>query len=120
MRSRYCAYALGLGDYIWQTYHSDYRDGFTPQMVTQGQSQWEKLTIIFSAILPGGDAGLVEFKAWYRENGQLNLMHERSQFVRQQGRWLYTQGEFRPAAIGRNAACPCQSGKKFKQCCGRR
>jgi SEC-C motif-containing protein len=120
MRSRYSAYYLGLGDYLWQTHHSDFRDGLTVQMLSQPQPHWQKLEIILSCILSDGDHGLVEFKAWYRENERLELLHERSEFVRQQGRWLYTQGKFKPAPIGRNAACICQSGKKYKQCCGRR
>ncbi len=36
-------------------------------------------------------------------------------FLRQRKR----SSDHRPAKIGRNDACPCGSGKKFKRCCGR-
>lgn len=37
------------------------------------------------------------------------------QAVAQQGQ----EGRSKPSTPGRNAPCPCGSGKKFKQCCGR-
>ncbi|MGN5267109.1 YchJ family metal-binding protein [Aeromonas dhakensis] len=55
------------------------------------------------------------------EGEERHCLHERSRFVRHQGRWVYTDGEQDPAPlrVGRNDPCPCGSGKKFKKCCGR-
>ena len=52
--------------------------------------------------------------------------HERSRFRRAEGRWVYLDGEMvkpKPVVreepkVGRNAPCPCGSGRKFKRCCG--
>ena len=64
----------------------------------------------------------VEFEARLLVDGRVEAMHENSNFVRQQGRWLYTDGEtlapsLAPWKPGRNEPCPCGSGKKFKRCC---
>ncbi|MFM2482199.1 YchJ family protein [Celerinatantimonas sp. YJH-8] len=121
MRSRYSAFVLGLGEYLWKTHHPDFRGLLTIEELNRQDTQWKKLAIVFHGIAPAGDTGLVEFKAWYqRSDGQLALMHERSNFVKEQGLWLYTDGLMNPPTIGRNALCPCGSGKKFKQCCLKR
>ncbi|MEK9660196.1 MAG: YchJ family metal-binding protein [Alphaproteobacteria bacterium] len=54
------------------------------------------------------------------------MHHERSHFRRENGQWLYVDGEFNPKGqplrvvkVGRNDPCPCGSGQKYKKCCGR-
>ena len=67
--------------------------------------------------------GFVEFIAHYLEKNKWHRLHERSRFVVEQGHWRYLDGQHQshPAvSVGRNDPCPCQSGKKFKQCHGRR
>ncbi|WP_220720779.1 YchJ family protein [Agarivorans litoreus] len=120
MRSRYTAFTLGDASYLWQTHHPDYRQGDAPQSSTKEDlGQWEKLQIIFSCDFKDGQTGIVEFKAHYREQGQRQILHERSNFKKVNERWFYTDGEFAPKALARNSACPCGSGKKFKQCCNK-
>jgi len=111
MRSRYSAFVLKLSDYLSETWHPSTRP---PALnVEQDDVAWQRLQIIDS----GED--WVEFAAFY-EGGQL---HERSRFVREAGRWFYLDGEILPPIKeerpGRNAPCPCGSGKKYKRCCGR-
>jgi SEC-C motif-containing protein len=56
------------------------------------------------------------------ENAQeleLGQLHERSRFIKDQGRWFYLEGERLPPFIPkRNQPCWCGSGKKFKHCHG--
>jgi SEC-C motif-containing protein len=40
-----------------------------------------------------GDAGVVEFVARYRDHGRGGRLHELSRFVREDGRWLYIDGD---------------------------
>lgn len=66
------------------------------------------------------DKGLVEFKAYFLDKDKLHCLNEASNFVRETGRWLYTDGEFKPKSVvknSRNDPCPCGSGKKAKKCC---
>ncbi|MBT4699861.1 MAG: hypothetical protein HOB79_02200, partial [Rhodospirillaceae bacterium] len=58
-------------------------------------------------------------------DGEDRMHHERSDFKREQGQWVYTGGQMNPRGeprrvqkVGRNEPCPCGSGKKFKKCCG--
>ena len=118
MRSRYSAYVLDDADYLSQTWHRDFR----PRKLTIDPGiHYIGLTIIAS---DQQDAqATVEFEARLLANGQVQAMREKSAFVEEDGRWLYTSGEmlapgFQPWKPGRNEACPCGSGKKFKRCCG--
>jgi len=70
----------------------------------------------------------VEFKATYKDSGmqesKYGVMHERSRFIVEDGRWRYVDGEHFAAddiikKPGRNEPCFCGSGKKYKKCCGK-
>ena len=41
----------------------------------------------------GDIKGVVEFRATYLVEGELGILHERSRFVREDGRWFYVDGE---------------------------
>ena len=117
MRSRYSAYVMKNAGYITTTWHASTRPADLDLSVDD--TRWQRLAIL--ATENGGEddvAGFVEFVAWFA-GGQ---MHERSRFVKEDGRWLYVDGEILPPVsevkVGRNDPCPCGSGKKFKKCCG--
>lgn len=119
MRSRFSAFCLQLGDYLFNTYHPDYRGTLTAAQLAEPTVQWTSLEILDTASLK--KTGFVEFKAWFKDNGKLSYHHERSNFVKDHNQWLYCDGTFYPAEksgkIQRNATCPCGSGKKYKKCC---
>lgn len=121
MRSRYTAYVLGDDDYLLRTWHPSTR----PASVDSGVGPvWTGLQVLASTGGgPDDTQGAVEFMARYRDGTRLGSLHETSRFVREEGAWLYLDGEIHPAAeagtkVGRNALCPCGSGRKFKRCCG--
>ena len=60
--------------------------------------------------------GIVEFKAYYLENNEITLLHEKSDFVKNDGVWEYDKGTFINSKIERNEPCPCGSGVKYKKC----
>ena len=117
MRSRYCAFALGDAAYLLDTWHADFR----PQRLElEHDCRWIALEIIASE--HGEQQARVEFEATRIHKGTVEMLHERSDFVREQGRWLYTRGDHLAPSMaawkpGRNQACPCGSGRKFKRCC---
>jgi SEC-C motif-containing protein len=119
MRSRYCAFVLGERDYLLETWHADFRPA---RLDLDAGIRWIGLDIIASR--HQGTRATVEFEARLLTAGEVSAMRERSDFVCQQGRWLYTSGEQLPSRAapwrpGRNELCPCGSGVKFKRCCGR-
>lgn len=124
MRSRYTAYATGDAAYLQRTLAREHRAGFDVKDVEAGmrQTEWTGLEILDT--VDGGaddDTGIVEFAATFKAQGKLHVLQERSNFRRADGQWVYVDGEtaLRPVKAGRNDPCPCGSGKKFKQCCGR-
>ena len=101
-----------------QSWHPDYRPA---ELQLDEDITWLKLDIL--GCLTEGDKAMVEFEAQLLLDGKVQGLREKSQFVVDQGRWLYTSGEmmepnFKSCKPGRNEECPCGSGVKFKRCCG--
>ena len=118
MRSRYSAYCIGDYRYVLQTYDSKTQTTLTVNALAEhaSENKWFALQIV-----PQHKHDCVEFKAYYFYQRRPHMLHETSRFIKESGRWVYTSGDlhsdFGKVAIGRNDACPCQSRKKFKQCC---
>ena len=117
MRSRYTAHALAEREYLLETWHPDFRPR---QLELDARIRWIGLDIIHSEQL--GQQAVVEFEASLLLEDEVSAMRERSNFVLENGCWLYTSGEqlpprFKPWKAGRNRSCPCASGRKFKRCC---
>ena len=121
MRSRYCAFILQIGEYLFNTYHPDHRGDLTIEQLSEKSLDWKNLQIIDTQSI--SETGFVEFKAWYINDDGLSYHHERSNFVKDHDQWLYCDGTFYPeeksGKIKRNDPCPCASGKKFKKCCAK-
>lgn len=93
MRSRYAAYALGLTDYLLQTWHVSTRPASLQDEANAPPLKWLGLKILHHEQLDNSKA-IVEFIARYKVNGKAEKLHERSRFVREQGQWWYVDGDF--------------------------
>lgn len=96
MRSRYSAFALGLAPYLLRTWHPSTRPA---RVDLDAGITWRRLQIV-DVVRGGPDdaAGVVEFRAAYREAfGAAGIVEERSRFDRVAGLWLYTGAELPPA-----------------------
>ena len=89
MRSRYSAFALHLTDYIWSTWHPDYRPTLHDLRADHGV-QWRRLEVLGAD--EGPSHGVVEFRAYWRTRTDRGVVHERSSFVKEDGLWYYTVG----------------------------
>lgn len=124
MRSRYSAFCRGNVDYLIATHHPSKHRPDDRQQLTDSidHSRWLGLTIVRCQQGQSEDQqGQVEFIALYSDSEHLHQLHERSRFVKENGRWYYLDGELfdsAPKLPGRNEACWCGSGKKFKKCHG--
>lgn len=93
MRSRYSAYVLGLLDYLLVTWHPS----TAPGDLELPPLKWLGLEVRHAQAT--GDAGVVEFVARYRDNGRGGRLHEISRFVREEGKWLYIDGDQQDSGI---------------------
>jgi SEC-C motif domain protein len=128
MRSRYTAYTTNNIAYIESTHDPATRDSLNLDSTEEWarNSEWLGLEIIRTeGGGPKDEAGIVEFKASYRQEGEDVVHHEESSFVKQDGQWYFHDGHTPSATVvrdtpkvGRNDPCPCGSGRKFKKCCG--
>jgi len=119
MRSRYCAFVRGEVDYLLATSHPALHAVDERAVVERAvrDTKWLALRIL-DAPVATGDRGEVEFAAWY-DGKPVGHLHERSTFVRENGRWLYRSGQILSAMeVGRNDPCWCGSGNKRKKCHG--
>ena len=90
MRSRYCAFVLGLDDYLMQTWHASTR----PATLASHEPglRWLGLEVRRATQLDANHAE-VEFVARSKRAGRAQRMHETSRFVREALRWYYVDGD---------------------------
>ncbi|WP_457745994.1 YchJ family protein [Sulfurimonas sp.] len=113
MRSRYSAYVVANGEYLVYSSakESRYADDIALIEEFSNSVEWLKLELLNSLDKQ------VEFKAYYRDNEGIKVLHEKSNFVQEDAIWKYKDGELYNSKVHRNEPCPCGSGKKFKKCC---
>ena len=90
MRSRYSAFVLRDAGYLLATWHPRTR----PRVLDLDPGvRWTGLDVLAAA---GGSPleieGTVEFRAHHVVAGRAGAQHERSRFVREDGRWRYLDG----------------------------
>ncbi len=119
MRSRYSAYVLGLVDYLVATTLPIQQGGLDRQSIAEwsAQSTWLGLEVEGAEVFGGQpEHAFVTFTARWHDNGGEHSHRERSAFVQNAGRWYFIDPTVALKA-GRNDACPCGSGQKYKKCC---
>ena len=89
MRSRYSAFVLGLPDYLQATWHASTRPA---DLALEPGTRWLGLEVR-SHTQTDATHGEVEFVARSRVAGKGQRLHERSRFVREEGQWLYVDGD---------------------------
>lgn len=115
MRSRYSAYVKADGEYL--VYSAVKENQFVEDiaLIEEFSSSVEWLKLDLLEVTPT----TVEFKAYYRDQNGIQVLHEKSNFIQEDGIWKYKDGELYNSKVERNEFCPCGSGKKFKKCCAK-
>ncbi len=86
MRSRYSAFVLADVTYLYNSHHSQTRPSKKEHQEIKSWSQsvqWLKLEVL------NATETTVEFKAFYMEQGKVLVIHENSEFTKEQGNWVY-------------------------------
>lgn len=91
MRSRYSAFVRERADYLLATWHASKR----PSQITFDPGvKWLGLAVRDFKVIDA-DHAEVEFVARQRDqSGRAVRLHERSRFVRADGRWYYVDGDW--------------------------
>jgi SEC-C motif-containing protein len=90
MRSRYTAFVLKLEGYLLATWHPRTRP---PSLsLTQSPRRWLGLKVLRHEG-ETADTAVVEYIARYKASGRVHEIREASRFVREDGRWLYVEGD---------------------------
>ena len=111
MRSRYSAYVLRNGQYLYDTCSAQLKNTDDIKAIESQKIEWIGLRI------ESFDEYEVTFIAYFREKDKIETMKERSFFVSESGKMRYDRGQMLEAELMRNDPCPCGSGKKYKKCC---
>lgn len=91
MRSRYSAYCVQAADYLVATTHTSTRKFHNKQdiMVWSKSNHWLKLEVLKAT------ETVVEFRAHFLDDKlKANMHHEKSTFVKEDGKWFYVDGVF--------------------------
>lgn len=129
MKARYSAFANNEIDFIAGTHVPGTKDfDMDEAREWATNSTWKGLEIIKTQTGEEADEeGLVEFKAHYSDKDDKDyLHHEVASFKKIKDKWYFENGQIvgtgplrrEGPKVGRNDPCPCESGKKFKKCCG--
>lgn len=89
MRARYCAFAKGLIDFLYDTYHPQVRRFQQKAAIAQwaSENKWMQLEIVHATL------STVEFKAHYLNlAGEVEIHHEKSTFKQLGKSWYYADG----------------------------
>ncbi|MBU2921714.1 Sec-C motif domain protein [Winogradskyella psychrotolerans] len=92
MRSRYSAFVLANGDYLMTTHHKSTRPKKEKKAIVKWAKsvQWIKLEVLDTSKGSKDDIeGTVTFKAYFFENGNVDVIHEKSAFVKENEQWFY-------------------------------
>jgi SEC-C motif-containing protein len=90
MRSRYAAFVLDERAYLLATWHASTRPAALE--APEPGLKWLGLTVKRAA-QQDADHGTVEFVARSKLAGRAHRLHEVSRFVREDGAWLYVDGD---------------------------
>jgi SEC-C motif-containing protein len=96
MRSRYSAFALGLGAYLLKTLAADHPDRADPEAeraLARARAAQRFLGLTILEASAEGDRGVVLFRARIFERGVDRSFAERSRFRREGGAWRYEGGD---------------------------
>jgi len=89
MRSRYSAFVLQQAEYLRATWHVSTRPD---TLDFERGARWLGLEVRRHQVT-GIDTAEVEFVARFRSGGKAVRLHEKSRFVREEGRWFYVDGD---------------------------
>ncbi|WP_246147033.1 YchJ family protein [Seonamhaeicola marinus] len=92
MRSRYSAFVLANGDYLMKSHHSTTRPVKEKKAIVKWAKsvEWIKLEVLETTRGTLHDTeGTVTFKAYFYEKGKVDVIHEKSKFVKENNCWTY-------------------------------
>ena len=90
MRSRYSAFVLANIEYLQKSHHSKTRPTKREKneiLLWTRSVEWLRLEII------NATENTVEFKAYYLENGKLEVIYEHSNFCIENTHWVYKSAQ---------------------------
>lgn len=92
MRSRYSAFVLANGNYLMDTHHVTTRPTAEKKAIVKWAKsvKWIKLEIQETTKgLLDDTKGTVTFNAYFYENGNVEVIHEKSAFIKEKNKWYY-------------------------------
>jgi len=91
MRSRFEAFRDGDAAWLLRSWHPSTRPA---ELDLDGGPTWRRLQIVETVDGGVDDAtGIVEFRASWVDGDDHGVLHERSRFIREGGRWSYVDGD---------------------------
>jgi SEC-C motif-containing protein len=100
MRSRYSAFVLANIEYLQKSHHRKTRPSKKEKRDIEKWAKsvkWLKLDVLNTTKgTTNNTTGTVEFKAFFMENGTINVIHENSKFSIENNHWVYVGANEEP------------------------
>ena len=96
MRSRYSAFVHANGSYLIKSWDPKEAKKQNKKQLEQWalSVKWLRLEVVQTEKGQVTDTeGIVEFKAFFMENGQIEVIHETSNFKKHNGHWVYVKAQ---------------------------
>ncbi len=92
MRSRYAAFVKADGDYLMASHHASTRPIKEKASIVKWAKhvEWIKLEVLETTKGTETDIeGTVTFQAYFYEKGKVDIIYEKSAFVKENNTWFY-------------------------------
>ncbi|MEP3837319.1 MAG: YchJ family metal-binding protein [Algibacter sp.] len=92
MRSRYSAFVTANGDYLMESHHASTRPTKEKNSIVKWAKsvEWIKLEVLEREKGTESDnEGTVTFQAYFYEKGKVDIIYEKSAFVKENDNWFY-------------------------------
>ncbi len=125
VRSRYAAFVVRDLDHVQHTHAPEISDDFNRAEAERLAEECEWLGLHIHSAKELHDQAEVAFVVKFRRDQKVISKGAISKFRKYDGHWLFVSSKPAPQIehlgrqkVGRNEACHCNSGRKFKKCCG--
>lgn len=92
MRSRYSAFVLANGEYLMESHHASTRQTKEKKAIVKWAKsvEWIKLEVLETVKGTETDKeGTVTFQAYFYEKRKVDIIYEKSAFIKENNNWFY-------------------------------
>ncbi len=92
LRSRFTAYTLKNVDYIYSSWHKKYRPTESKEFFLSSLKNIKFINLVIEEKIISDNTASITYIAFFKKILKVGQIHEKANFVYEDGRWYYTDG----------------------------